>query len=78
MWKSKERQLSHQLHLAESKHISTIHPFIDKAEEAASLSKLAYAELQELLLTHPKVADVAVIGIHGSEVGELPKAFVIK
>ncbi|RDD39445.1 4-coumarate--CoA ligase 1 [Trichoplax sp. H2] len=36
------------------------------------------AELEELLLTHPKIADVAVIGIPDIDAGELPKAFVVK
>jgi 4-coumarate--CoA ligase len=35
------------------------------------------AELEALLVTHPKVADVAVIGIPDEEAGELPKAFVV-
>jgi len=34
------------------------------------------AELEALLLTHPKIADCAVIGIPDVEAGELPKAFV--
>ena len=36
------------------------------------------AELEALLVTHPGVADVAVIGIPDVEAGELPKAFVVK
>ncbi len=36
------------------------------------------AELEALLITHPAVADVAVIGIPDDEAGELPKAFVVK
>ena len=36
------------------------------------------AELEALLVTHPKVADVAVIGVPDEEAGELPKAFVVK
>jgi len=36
------------------------------------------AELEALLITHPGVADVAVIGIPDEEAGELPKAFVVK
>jgi len=34
------------------------------------------AELEALLLTHPGIADAAVIGIADDEAGELPKAFV--
>ena len=35
------------------------------------------AELEALLLTHPAVADSAVIGIPDDEAGELPKAFIV-
>ena len=35
------------------------------------------AELEALLLTHPSVADSAVIPIPDDEAGELPKAFVV-
>ena len=35
------------------------------------------AELEGLLLTHPDVADAAVIPIPDEEAGELPKAFVV-
>jgi 4-coumarate--CoA ligase len=35
------------------------------------------AELEALIVTHPAVADVAVIGIPDDEAGELPKAFVV-
>jgi acyl-CoA synthetase (AMP-forming)/AMP-acid ligase II len=35
------------------------------------------AELEAVIITHPKVADVAVIGIEDAEAGELPKAFVV-
>ena len=35
------------------------------------------AELEALLLSHPKVADAAVIGIPDDEAGEIPKGFVV-
>jgi acyl-CoA synthetase (AMP-forming)/AMP-acid ligase II len=36
------------------------------------------AELEALLIQHPNVADVAVIGVPDEEAGELPKAFIVK
>jgi acyl-CoA synthetase (AMP-forming)/AMP-acid ligase II len=39
--------------------------------------QVAPAELEALLLTHPAVADVAVIGSPDEEAGEVPKAFVV-
>ncbi len=35
------------------------------------------AELEALIITHPQVADVAVIGVEDEEAGEIPKAFVV-
>ncbi len=35
------------------------------------------AELEALIITHPKVADVAVIGVADDEAGEIPKAFIV-
>lgn len=38
--------------------------------------QVAPAELEALLITHPAVADVAVVGMPDDEAGELPKAFI--
>lgn len=40
--------------------------------------KVAPAELEDLLLTHPRIRDVAVIGVPDPAAGELPKAFVVR
>lgn len=40
--------------------------------------KVAPAELEALLLTHPGVQDAAVIGLPNEEAGELPLAFIVK
>lgn len=40
--------------------------------------QVAPAELEALLLTHPDVADAAVIGMPDAEAGELPKAFIVR
>ena len=39
--------------------------------------QVAPAELEALLITHPEVQDVAVIGVPNEECGELPKAYVV-
>jgi 4-coumarate--CoA ligase len=40
--------------------------------------QVAPADLESLLVTHPKVDDVAVIGVHSDEQAtELPRAFVV-
>ena len=39
--------------------------------------QVAPAELEALLLSHPKIADVAVIGVRDEEGEEVPKAFVV-
>ena len=39
--------------------------------------QVAPAELEALIINHPQVADVAVIGVPDEEAGELPKAFIV-
>ena len=39
--------------------------------------QVAPAELEALLIDHPEVADVAVVGVPDEEAGELPKAYVV-
>ena len=46
--------------------------------EALAFVECAPAELEALLLTHPKIADAAVIPSPDEDAGEVPKAFIIK
>jgi acyl-CoA synthetase (AMP-forming)/AMP-acid ligase II len=39
--------------------------------------QVAPAELEALLLTHPAVADAAVVPLKDEEAGEIPRAFVV-
>ena len=39
--------------------------------------QVAPAEVEAALLTHPKVADAAVIGVADDEAGEVPMAFIV-
>lgn len=41
-------------------------------------NQVAPAELEGLLLTHPGIADCAVIAYPGEEGNELPRAYVVK
>ncbi len=52
---------------------------VDRVKELIKYKGLqvAPAELEALLLTHPAVADAAVIPIPDEESGEIPKAFVV-
>lgn len=52
---------------------------VDRVKELIKYkgSQIAPAELEALLLTHPAIADAAVIGIPDEEAGEVPKAFVV-
>jgi acyl-CoA synthetase (AMP-forming)/AMP-acid ligase II len=52
---------------------------VDRLKELIKFKgfQIAPAELEERIITHPKVADVAVMGIPDAEAGEVPKAFVV-
>jgi len=51
---------------------------VDRVKELIKYKgfQVAPAELEALILTHPQIADAAVIGIPDDEAGEVPKAFV--
>jgi acyl-CoA synthetase (AMP-forming)/AMP-acid ligase II len=52
---------------------------VDRAKELIKYKgyQVAPAELEDLLLTHPCVADCAVVASPDAEAGEVPKAFVV-
>jgi acyl-CoA synthetase (AMP-forming)/AMP-acid ligase II len=52
---------------------------VDRVKELIKVKgfQVAPAELEALLVAHPAVADVAVVGIADEEAGEVPKAFVV-
>ncbi|HEY6119289.1 MAG TPA: AMP-binding protein, partial [Pyrinomonadaceae bacterium] len=52
---------------------------VDRAKELIKYKgfQVAPAELEAILLTHPCVADAAVIPCPDDEAGELPKAFIV-
>jgi acyl-CoA synthetase (AMP-forming)/AMP-acid ligase II len=52
---------------------------VDRVKELIKYKgfQVAPAELEAILITHPRVADCAVIGVPDDEAGELPKAFVV-
>lgn len=53
---------------------------VDRVKELIKYKgyQVAPAELEALLLTHPEVADAAVIGVRGEDGEERPKAFVVR
>lgn len=53
--------------------------FVDRIKELIKYKgfQVAPAEIEAVLLTHPSISDVAVIGIADDEAGEVPKAFVV-
>ncbi len=61
--------------LDEHGHVS----IVDRIKELIKYKgfQVAPAELEAVLVTHPAVADAAVIGIEDLEAGEVPKAFVV-
>jgi acyl-CoA synthetase (AMP-forming)/AMP-acid ligase II len=52
---------------------------VDRVKELIKYKgyQIAPAELEALLLTHPAIADAAVIPVPDEEAGEVPKAFVV-
>ena len=52
---------------------------VDRLKELIKVKgyQVAPAELEALLLTHPRIADVAVIPVSDDECGEVPKAIVV-
>ena len=62
-------------HLDVDGHVSVV----DRLKELIKYKgfQVPPAELEALLLTHPAVADVAVVGVPDPEAGEIPNAFVV-
>ncbi len=60
----------------EHHHVS----IVDRVKELIKVKgfQVPPAELEAFLIAHPKIADVAVIGMPDEEAGELPKAFVVR
>jgi acyl-CoA synthetase (AMP-forming)/AMP-acid ligase II len=52
---------------------------VDRVKELIKYKgfQVAPAELEALLLTHPAIADAAVVGVADEEAGEIPRAFVV-
>jgi 4-coumarate--CoA ligase len=52
---------------------------VDRLKELIKVKgfQVAPAELEALLLTHPSIADAAVVGVPDDEAGEIPRAFVV-
>jgi len=61
--------------LDEEGHVS----IVDRIKELIKFKgfQVAPAELEAVIVTHPSVADAAVVGIPDEEAGEVPKAFIV-
>jgi 4-coumarate--CoA ligase len=62
-------------HIDEDDHVFVV----DRLKELIKYKgfQVAPAELEAVLLTHPEVADAAVIGLPDEEAGEIPAAYVV-
>ncbi|WP_285137694.1 AMP-binding protein [Microbacterium sp. lyk4-40-TSB-66] len=60
-------------------HVDGYFTIVDRLKELIKYHgyQIAPAELEALLLSHPKIQDAAVIGVHGDDGEEIPKAFVV-
>jgi acyl-CoA synthetase (AMP-forming)/AMP-acid ligase II len=71
----------HWLHTGDVGHFDADgHLFIvDRLKELIKYKgfQVPPAELEALLLTHPQIADAAVIGLPDDEAGEIPAAYVV-
>ena len=59
----------------EQQHVT----IVDRLKELSKYKafQVPPAELESLIITHPAVHDVAVIGVPDDEAGEIPKAFIV-
>ncbi|MGW3726119.1 AMP-binding enzyme, partial [Streptomyces sp. NPDC000851] len=53
---------------------------VDRVKELIKYKgfQVAPAELEALLLTHPGIADAAVIGVYNEDGNEVPRAYVVR
>ncbi|XP_057379477.1 uncharacterized protein LOC130701512 [Daphnia carinata] len=53
---------------------------VDRLKELIKVKgfQVAPAELEDILITHPAIAEAAVIGIPDEQAGEIPRAYVVK